>query len=97
MLAKSPDQVDLGRLRTQGESTGKIREAFHKFAEEAEKVKDEPELELNLPTDLRTRVGVNGVEGRLVYLGKALGRAERLPGIKQLVRTCRRARWLASQ
>jgi len=97
MLAKSPDQVDLGRLRTQGESTGKIREAFHKFAEESEKVKDQPELELDLPSNLRASVGVNGAEGRLVFLGKALGRAEKLPGIRQLVRTCRRARWLASR
>lgn len=97
MLAKSPDQVDLSRLRTQGESTGKIREAFHKFADEAEKVKDEAPLELDIPTDLRTTVGVNGVEGRLLFLGRALGRAEKLPGIRQLVHTCRRARWIASR
>jgi hypothetical protein len=97
MLAKSPDQVDLTRLRTQGESTGKIREALHQFANEAEKVKDEPELELKVRSDLRESVGVNGVEGRLLYLGKALGRAEKLPGIRQLVRTCRKARWIASR
>ncbi|HTL28254.1 MAG TPA: hypothetical protein VL282_03495 [Tepidisphaeraceae bacterium] len=97
MLAKSPDQVDLGRLRTQGESTGKIREAFHQFAEMSEKVSNEAPLELNIPTDLRAGVGVNGAEGRLLFLGKALGRAEKLPVINQLVRTCRRARWLASR
>jgi hypothetical protein len=97
MLAKSPDQVDLARLQTQGESTSKIREAFHKFAEESDKVSGEAPLELEVPYDLRAAVGVNGAEARLLFLGKALGRAQKLPGLRQLVQTCRKARWLATR
>ncbi len=46
---------------------------------------------------LRSRLGVRPADHALRYVGKALGRISRMPGVKEIINTCQWARWLATR
>jgi len=98
MLCRSPDTIELDRLKMQGTCTAATRAAFHELADRGEKLAaTEKPLELKLPDNLRSSVGVTGKDRRMIFLGRVLGRAQKLPVIRPIVRACKHARWIATR
>lgn len=99
MMMAAPYKIDPRRLPAQARATEKAREAIEAIDDGTafDENRRENWFDLSIDPDLRIQLGVKRSDEALRWVGKALGRLSKAPGVREIVQTCQRARWLATR
>lgn len=97
MMMAAPYRLQPPRLPAMARGTERARQAIEAIDDgiEFSAQRRENWIGLKIPAKLKSRLGVRSSDAMLRIVGRALGRIGQLPGLKELVYACHRARWLA--
>lgn len=96
-LMAPPHKFAPERLPSQARGVARVTEALDALEAAAAGSLNREPIPLALSAQLRSRLGVEPSSEMLRWMGKGLGRVASIPGVRKLLSTCGRARWLATR